>query len=365
MYLFKIINNYRRLLMRRLTRNIGNTAVPKVTADEKVAVQKVLISRPNNRLGNLLLITPLIQEVTATFPDAKIDLFVRGGVAPALFKNYKNIDRIIQLPGKPFKHLLDYTISWASLKRRKYNLVINVVKNSSSGRLSTKFASARFKMYGDIDKETEELYAYHLHVAKYPVYNFRGYIQLLGIKPVNKFVPALNLKLNLPELADGYRELKNLVNNDKRTICLFTYATGTKCYPPEWWMPFYDRLKKEFPAYNIVEVLPVENVSQLSFKAPSYYSRDVREIGALIANTDIFIGADSGIMHLASAVQTPTVGLFHVTEKDTFGPYGNGSVGINTNDTDTDGLINIITNILKEKASKPKPAEIIKGKLTA
>lgn len=363
MNLFRNINNYRRKVMRGLTRNVGNADIPDVAPGQEVKIKRVLISRPNNRLGNLLLITPLIQEVSSTFPDAEIDLFVRGGVAHILFKNYRNVSRIIQLPGKPFKHLLDYSMSWISLKRKRYDLVINVVKNSSSGRLSTKFATSRFRMFGDVDEEIQLQYNDHRHVAKYPVYNFRRYIQLLGIEPVNKFIPALNLKLKLPELADGYRQLKNLVNNDKRTISLFTYATGSKCYSPEWWEPFYDKLKHEFPAYNIIEVLPAENVSQLSFKAPSFYSRDIREIGALIANSDIFIGADSGIMHLASSVQTPVVGLFHVTEKETFGPYGNDSVAINTNDTGMDELIGIIKNILKARTSKP--AEIIKQKLTA
>jgi predicted Rossmann-fold nucleotide-binding protein len=57
-------------------------------------------------------------------------------------------------------------------------------------------------------------------------------------------------------------------------------------------------------------VLPVENVSQIGFKAPTFYSKDVREIGALMANTEVFIGGDSGIMHLASASKVSTVGLF-------------------------------------------------------
>jgi ADP-heptose:LPS heptosyltransferase len=84
---------------------------------------------------------------------------------------------------------------------------------------------------------------------------------------------------------------------------------------------------------NFIEVLPIEKISQLSFKIPSYYSRNVREIGSLIANTDVFIGADSGIMHLASAVKTPTIGLFSVTNEQTYGPYDNSSTGINTNFT--------------------------------
>jgi ADP-heptose:LPS heptosyltransferase len=364
MDLFANINKHRREIMRSLTRNIGNTdAIPQLSPDEKVEIKRILISRPNSRLGNMLLITPLLQEVSATFPHAKIDVFVRGGVAPILFKNYSNVERIIQLPGKPFKHLLDYAYSWLRLKKHRYDLVINVVKNSSSGRLSTKFTSSRFKMFGDINNEIVSKYPDHRHVAKYPVYNFRRFMTLIGFSENEKAVPALNLKLNLPELAEGHRQLKNLVNNNKRTIGIFTYATGAKCYSPEWWEPFYTRLKQEFPDYNIVEILPKENISQIAFKAPVFYSNDVREIGAFIANTDIFIGADSGIMHLASAVQTPVVGLFHVTEKETFGPYCNDSVAVNTNETGTDELIEIIRNILKAKTTKP--AEIVKRRLTA
>jgi ADP-heptose:LPS heptosyltransferase len=47
-------------------------------------VEKILICRPNPRLGNQLLITPLVQDVIAT--DCEIDLFVNGGLAPIILK---------------------------------------------------------------------------------------------------------------------------------------------------------------------------------------------------------------------------------------------------------------------------------------
>ena len=46
--------------------------------------------------------------------------------------------------------------------------------------------------------------------------------------------------------------------------------------------PIYNTLCKEFKSYNIIEVLPVENISQIDFKAPSFYSKDVREIAHLL-----------------------------------------------------------------------------------
>jgi ADP-heptose:LPS heptosyltransferase len=68
----------------------------------KVKFNKILICRPNPRLENQLLITPLLQEVITTFPECEIDLFVNG-LSPIIFKNYTNVNRIIQLPRSPLK----------------------------------------------------------------------------------------------------------------------------------------------------------------------------------------------------------------------------------------------------------------------
>ena len=67
------INKVRRGLMRILTKNIGNANISKSGTIDKSKIKKVLICRPNGRLGNMLLVTPLIQEVSAVFPGCKID----------------------------------------------------------------------------------------------------------------------------------------------------------------------------------------------------------------------------------------------------------------------------------------------------
>jgi ADP-heptose:LPS heptosyltransferase len=345
MSILKKVNEVRRKVMRGLTENVGKSTPAKAGALDG-AVKRVLIVRPNNRLGNLLLITPLLQEVATVFPDCKVDLFTRGGLGPILFKNYNNVDRIIQLPKKPFKHLLDYAYGWISLKKHKYDIVINVVNYSSSGRLSTQFARSRFKFFADVDEATKLTHPDYQHTAKHAVYSFRKFLKDAGITVADTPVQPLNLKLTTKELDHGKKLLEDLTKNQKKTISIFTYATGAKCYPESWWMPFYERLQKEFPDYNIIEILPAENVSQIGFKAPTFYSRDIRDIGAVIANTAVFIGADSGIMHLSAAVHAPTVGLFWVTNPEVYGPYGNNSTAINTNETTTEQWIATIKEIL-------------------
>jgi ADP-heptose:LPS heptosyltransferase len=341
----KNINGVRRSVMRSLTKNIGKSSID-LNPEKDIIIKRILISRPNHRLGNLLLLSPLVQEVIDTFPESKIDLFVKGGITPSIYKNYTNIDKITQLPKKPFSNLFQYIKGWTSIRTKRYDLVINASFGSSSGRLSTLFANSKYRLFGDFDENCSLQYSDYGHSAKNSVYNLRHYLSKLGRSENTDKVPSLDLKLDKNEIQKGKEKLLELVKNDKKTICLFTNATGEKCYSESWWTEFYDKLEKAFPEYNIIELLPVENISKLNFKIPSFYSKDIREMGAFIANCVLFIAADNGVMHLASASGTPTVGLFYVTDENAYKPYGNKSFSINTGNVDNEGIIDLLRKTL-------------------
>src|SRR5690606_1231645 len=101
-------NIVRRKIMHTLTHNIGKKSVSEMQKKaDRFMVKRVLISRPNHRLGNMLLITPLVQEIARTFPDCTIDLFVKGKITPIVFENYPQVHQIIELPKKPLKEFGD------------------------------------------------------------------------------------------------------------------------------------------------------------------------------------------------------------------------------------------------------------------
>ncbi|MDP4185183.1 MAG: glycosyltransferase family 9 protein, partial [Bacteroidota bacterium] len=62
---------------------------------------------------------------------------------------------------------------------------------------------------------------------------------------------------------------------------------------------------------------------------------------------EIFIGADSGIMHLASSSQITTIGLFSIKDPNIYQPYNNNSLAITTTNSNTDEWIEILNKILK------------------
>jgi len=337
------INVFRRKITKGLTHNIGKSRfIPKDKTPKKI-----LVVRPNHRLGNTLLITPLIEEITKQFPDSKIDLFVKGTVANVIFENYSSIEQILCLPKKHFKELFLYFKTWFKLRLKKYDLVINTTKGSSSGRLATKVARAPYKFYGEIENNAYQNLPDYEHFAKFPVYNFWAYLEQSGRTISGKNIPILSLKLSEKELQKGKEVLEQIIQDPtKKTIAIFTFATGDKCYSENWWNNLYQNMLTEFESYNIIEILPVENVSQIQRKAPTYYSKDIREITAVMANTTLFIGADSGMMHLSTSSGTTTIGLFHITDLVRYEPYGNKNCGLNTDDISTEDIIKEIKNRL-------------------
>ncbi len=332
-------------LRRKISRFFYNLFIDNSPEDLKfnnntAQLKKILISRPNHRLGNNLLLTPLIKEVIGIFPNAEIHLFLMGNIGDSVFENYKDVTKIIKLPRKPFKNLFYYFSCWLALFKHNYDLAINANRVSFSGKLAVKLSRSRYKFFNIINKELSKIKDYS-HNAKNPIYNLRYQVKN-QIYRVNYAIPKLDIKLRGYEIQNGEKLLKSMFNDNKPVISIFTYATADKCYSEEWWKNLYLKIKIFENKYNILEILPMENVSQINFAAKSYYSNDIREIASVMHNSKLFIGADSGMMHLAHSSNVTTIGLFSVTETGFYGVYGDKNININTNNNDVNFIIDSI-----------------------
>jgi len=310
-------------------------------------IKRVLVCRPNHRLGNQLLITPLIQEINKTFPDAKIDLFLKGGLGKIIFENYPAVDKLIMLPKKHFRQFHKYIYSWISLKSRKYDLVINANSGSSSGRLATGLARSKY-CFQEEDLNNVDLPKDYNHFAKKAIYQLREFLNKSGITTTNNEIPSLDINLKENEKINGKNILNQIAKNKKPVIGIYTYATLDKCFSPDFWKPFYKSLKENYgKKYEIIEVLPIENVSQIDFVSPNFYSTDIRELASMISAMDVFISADCGMMHLASAAKIPVVGLFKFDNINMYKPYANKSIGISSENLNTEYILTQINNIIQ------------------
>lgn len=343
-------NSHKRSLLGTLTKNLGSEVQAAPSGLDVAAIRRVLIVRPNHRLGNTLMLTPLVREINGLLPGATVDLFVKGNTAKAVFRNYENVGRLIALPKKHFSQLHSYVYRWLQLRSKSYDMVINIDPGSSSGRMATAFASGRFRINGSLPEQEAAHFPDYTHLAKKPVYNLRHFLSAAQHNALTRYpIPLPDILLSQSELKQGRHAVKKLIRGKEQVIALFTHATDAKKHSAAFWGRVYRRMQAEFPDHAIIEVLPVENVSQLGFEAPCYYSAEIRQLASVIANCQLFVGADSGIMHLASASGIPVIGLFNVTNPQKYAPYGNGSLAFDTNRDDEDALFQEISSLLKQQ----------------
>lgn len=322
----KLINKIRKKLTKGITKFfIKKSPLHKINPH---SIQKILVSRPNHRLGNQILITPLIQEIENQFPHAKIYLFTKGGLSKVIFREYSSVVHFYNLPKKHFSEPLHYLAVWFKIIFTRFDLCINSETSSSSGRISTLLPSSTYKINHEFDYNLWDFDQENVqHIAKKPVIDFRIYFDL----PLDKTIPKLNLKLTPTEINKGKEIVAKVKqNNALKTICIFTNATQNKCYSETWWQAFLAEIEVQKPGYEIIELLPIENISKVNFKYPTLYSTDIREMASVIENVTYFITGDCGVMHLAGATNTKTIGLFKFNNMIKYQPYGAFNFAVQT-----------------------------------
>ena len=114
--------------------------------------------------------------------------------------------------------------------------------------------------------------------------------------------------------------------------------SGTKWPPKRWHVERFRLLIERLQSRGLAVVLAGDANDRSLLEAaaggitptPFMVAGDLRlgAVGALLQITCLFIGNDSGLMHMASALGTPTVALFGPTCPDRTGPLGSNQRAI-------------------------------------
>ncbi|MBB6183557.1 glycosyltransferase family 9 protein [Oleiagrimonas soli] len=300
-------------------------------------IHRILVCRPNHRLGNTVLISPLLRELEALYPGAEIDILGAGCAAETLFGTRFQIRRIVSLPRRIPRHPLRALRLIRSVTHDRYDLAIDACLQSNMGRLLLGACSARYKIGFPYDAEAgTPLASYHHgcpeHFALRNVHLLRV---ALGCASTREW-PRLHVGLDPLELTRGKCVVDAILDSpadapeQRPVLGIFANATGDKRYPEDWWQDFVATLRERQPDVRIVDILAEHGLSQLPGTAHPFFSRNLRKLAAVLANLDGFISADCGVMHLASAVGTPTLGLFSRDNAAKYAPYGDLNRAIHT-----------------------------------
>ncbi len=299
-------------------------------------IHRVLICRPNHRLGNAVLISPLLAEVEALYPGAEIDMVSGGEAARMLFTNRFQVRQVFCLPRKIARHVWQTITLLRQLRCNSYDLAIDACHGSQSGRLLLGIVKARFKLgFPDARANADSLWRslpWPEHLAHRSVFLLRT----AYAGKVDRPCETLNLRLSDDERQQAGKALAAVLGGMQQAaagrpvVGIFANATGAKRYGETWWKEFVDALLVSQPSLLIVDVVAEHGQAQLGGDFASYYTRDLRRLASMIANMDGFISADCGVMHLAVASGTPTIGLFSVTSSSKYRPYGRSNTAIDT-----------------------------------
>lgn len=300
-------------------------------------IRHIVIIRPNYRIGNILFLTPLINELYRVVPNAKVDIILGMKLAGDILRPMPNIETIIDIPRKLLLHPIDLYRFIKSSREHRYDLAINISAGSVSSEIVTTLVNSRYK----VSFYSENSFAPLTHTIEYEgLYQHAGSQPLEFLKLFNTTLPKdeieLDIKLTDQERQEGREDLENIIKKsqtpiENKTIALFRNARFDKRIDDIWWNKWHEELLKLDSTITIIDILSPDIESRLNDNCLEYSSSNLRVLGAFFASCDIYVSADTGPLHLSSSSQANTIGLFNHTDIETYGTLGEHNKNIDIN----------------------------------
>lgn len=290
-------------------------------------IQSILVCRINARMGNALFITPLIRKIRERIPNASIDLAIAYPYAEDLLGRLSNV-RIVGFPYKGVSLPWRYMAAIHRLRRKRFDLIIDPVPNSTGGRAILMTARARWRL----GYATEHQWAPLTHAVPLPegtLHQAAQPVYLLSRALGEEFNPEdvrLWLGLQPQEIESGRAVVTRALRERHsaatpgRAFGFFGHATGIKRIAIEYWRAFWDRFLGLQPDAVPFEFLPTPHTAPTDPRCAAIHIHSPRALTAAMAATRMFISADTGPMHLASSTDVPTVALFCASDPALYGP---------------------------------------------
>lgn len=285
--------------------------------------KRILISRMKF-IGDVVLTTPVIRSVRNAFPDAYIAYMAEAQAASLLEQN-PCLNEII-----PFDFARP---TWreqprvaALLRRRRFDLAIDLFGNPRSALLMY-LSGARTRV--GLDRPGRGLF-YTVRVRdeagfKTAINFHMQFLRAIGIPQTSA---RTEIFLTDNERALARHQLAGAVQGAGPVVGLHPGAT----WPAKRWLPerFADvaqKVRERLGAQVIFTAGPDDHdVMQsirrsLQAEIPVFTGLPLRQLAALLSQCSAYVANDSGPMHMAVAVGTPTIGIFGPGEENIWFPY--------------------------------------------
>ena len=271
-----------------------------------------------NWLGDAILTLPAIQAVRAKYPDARITAVARQP-ANEILSFHPAFDSVIKIPFTKSSGIMSQ-INFAR-RLRKYQFdVAMVFPNSFRSALLTRFTDVPVRVGYDTDNRslflTDPL-KIHTEVKEGHGIDFYGHlVSSLGVEDVGK-------KLTPLVFPQGYKAGEKILSRLGITAddLVISVAPGASKPEKRWHADRFGILCQKLVKDRGAKILLFGSAGETTLlddigkfcpgKANSRLpGLRLDVVASLIGRSDLFIGNDSGLMHLAALMQTPLVGIF-------------------------------------------------------
>ncbi len=271
----------------------------------------------SNRVGDAILSTGLLDHLIRTYPRARITI-VCGRVAEGVFARMPNRERTIVLDKLPYgRHWLAL---WAKVLPHWWDLVVDIRGSALSWMVPT----ARRAVW-----------------RRKPGHKIAELAGVLKLDP-----PPLPVAWTAAEDRDRARLL---LPDGPPIVALGPTANwAPKTWPPERFAALFHALAAGVLPGAIPAIFAGPGPEEAAMAAPLLAALPgainlcgrltLPEVAACFARATLYAGNDSGLMHMAAATGTPTLGLFGPTPAAEYGPSGRRAAAVLSRDGTMAGL---------------------------
>jgi lipopolysaccharide heptosyltransferase II len=284
--------------------------------------QRILVIKLR-AIGDVILATPVLENLRQAFPQAQIDFLTEKPCAPVVI-GHPAVHEIIVLDRDDWRAGIEIV---RRVRTRRYDVVFDLFGNPRSALL-TWLSGAEVRV-GFRFRGRQHAYNFKLEPRGDRVHEVEVNLDALRALEIPIRTRQLFVAVDAASEADAAQFWNE--NRLHNRLVIGLNASGgwyTKRWPLEAFARLGDRLCRELNAVVLLiwgpgELDEVQTIAQMMPASPLLAPpTNLKQLAALLSRLTLLVSNDSGPMHLAAAMGTPVVGIYGPTRPDLQGPWG-------------------------------------------
>ncbi len=328
MFLKSIERSGKRLLFHLLSLFVRSEKIRRENVDLG-SIRKILIVRQDDRIGNLILTTPLLSAARKRFPQAQI-WYVASKTFHTLFSSSHLVDRILVAKKKQYIfHPLSLVWFIRKIRKERFDLAFDASDENNFSFNNTYLVYLSRALYRIGYQKPESHLFLNLEVVPSDKNKHASEMQLDLLRYLVSDLSSAELSFEIDpkrnvEIEKYLKE--HGVEPGDFLVGMHIGGRGEKRWQVENFQRLADWITDSFDAKVIFLWGPEEKdvIKQIHPKGKQIISElfPLPALSALIKRCNLIVSPDTGAMHLSAAVGTPTLALFLNSEPIKYGPRG-------------------------------------------